>query len=70
MVHAIGLTAFLASAASVGFISFLVSYSVDQGIDQGAAGPAAGGGEPVRGGVAASRWARVPTAAGRTRCGR
>jgi MFS family permease len=38
VVHALGLTAFLASAASVGFISFLVSYSVDQGIDQGAAG--------------------------------
>jgi MFS family permease len=38
LVHAIGLTAFLASAASVGFISFLVTYSVDQGIDQGAAG--------------------------------
>jgi MFS family permease len=38
VVHAIGLTAFLASAASVGFISFLVSYSVDEGIDQGAAG--------------------------------
>jgi MFS family permease len=38
VVHAIGLTAFLASAASVGFISFLVSYSVDQGIDQSAAG--------------------------------
>jgi MFS family permease len=38
IVHAIGLTAFLASAASVGFISFLVSYSVDQGIERGAAG--------------------------------
>jgi MFS family permease len=37
-VHAIGLTAFLASAASVGFVSFLVSYSVDSGIDQAAAG--------------------------------
>jgi len=37
-VHAIGLTAFLASAASVGFVSFLVSYSVDRGIDQSAAG--------------------------------
>jgi predicted MFS family arabinose efflux permease len=38
VVHAIGLAAFLASAASVGFISFLVSYSVEQGIGQGAAG--------------------------------
>jgi predicted MFS family arabinose efflux permease len=38
VVHAIGLTAFLASAASVGFIAFLVSYSVDQGIAEGAAG--------------------------------
>ena len=38
VVHAIGLTAFLASAASVGFISFIVSYAVDRGIDQGAAG--------------------------------
>jgi MFS family permease len=37
-VHAIGLTAFFASAASVGFISFLVSYSVEKGIDQSAAG--------------------------------
>jgi MFS family permease len=38
VVHAIGLTAFLASAASVGFVSFIVSYSVERGIDQGAAG--------------------------------
>ena len=38
IVHAIGLAAFLASAASVGFISFLVSYSVEQGIERGAAG--------------------------------
>ena len=38
VVHAIGLTAFFASAASVGFISFLVTYSVEKGIDQGAAG--------------------------------
>ena len=38
IVHAIGLTAFLASAASVGFIAFLVSYAVDQGIGKGAAG--------------------------------
>jgi MFS family permease len=37
-VHAIGLTAFFASAASVGFISFVVSYSVENGIDDGAAG--------------------------------
>lgn len=38
VVHAVGLAAFLASAASVGFVSFIVSYSVDRGIDQGAAG--------------------------------
>jgi len=38
VVHAIGLTAFLASAASVGFISFLVSYSVENGIGDGEAG--------------------------------
>jgi MFS family permease len=38
VVHAIGLTAFLASAASVGFIAFLVTYAVDQGIGEGAAG--------------------------------
>jgi len=38
VVHAIGLTAFLASAASVSFIAFLVSYAVDEGIDRGAAG--------------------------------
>jgi MFS family permease len=38
VVHAIGLTAFFASAASVGFISFLVTYSVENGIDQSAAG--------------------------------
>jgi MFS family permease len=38
VVHVLGLVAFLASAASVGFISFLVSYSVDSGIDEGAAG--------------------------------
>jgi MFS family permease len=38
IVHAIGLTAFLASAASVGFIAFLVSYAVDQGISEGQAG--------------------------------
>jgi MFS family permease len=37
-VHAIGLTAFFASAASVGFVSFLVSYANDSGIDEGAAG--------------------------------
>ena len=38
VVHALGLAAFLASAASVGFISFLVVYSVDNGISDGAAG--------------------------------
>jgi predicted MFS family arabinose efflux permease len=38
VVHAIGFAAFLASAASVGFISFLVTYSVEKGIGQGAAG--------------------------------
>jgi predicted MFS family arabinose efflux permease len=38
VVHAIGLMAFFASAASVGFISFVVSYSVESGIDEGAAG--------------------------------
>jgi MFS family permease len=38
VVHAIGLTAFLASAASVGFISFIVSYADENGIDEGAAG--------------------------------
>jgi MFS family permease len=38
VVHAIGLTAFFASAASIGFVSFLVSYSVEKGIDEGAAG--------------------------------
>jgi MFS family permease len=38
VVHGIGLTAFFASFASVGFISFLVSYAVDQGIGDSAAG--------------------------------
>ena len=38
VVHAIGFAAFLASAASVGFIAFIVSYSVESGINQGAAG--------------------------------
>ena len=38
VVHVLGLVAFLASAAGVGFISFLVTYSVDNGIDEGAAG--------------------------------
>ena len=38
VVHAIGLTAFLASAASVSFIAFLVTYAVEEGIDRGAAG--------------------------------
>src|SRR3954447_13932041 len=38
VVHVLGVVAFLASAAGAGFISFLVSYSVDNGIDEGAAG--------------------------------
>src|SRR5829696_4253675 len=38
VVHALGLAAFLASAASVGFISFLVSYAVESGIDESTAG--------------------------------
>ena len=42
-VHAIALAAVLASAAGVGFVSFLVSYSVDNGIDEGAAGLLLGG---------------------------
>lgn len=37
-VHALGLTAFLASSASVGFIAFLVTYAVDEGIGEAAAG--------------------------------
>jgi MFS family permease len=42
-VHAIALAAVLASAAGVGFVSFLVSYSVDNGIDEASAGLLLGG---------------------------
>jgi MFS family permease len=38
VVHVLGLTAFLASAASVGFISFLVLYAVESGLTEGVAG--------------------------------
>jgi MFS family permease len=38
VVHAVGLAAFLASAASVGFVAFIVSYAVDNGMGQSAAG--------------------------------
>jgi predicted MFS family arabinose efflux permease len=38
VVHAVGLAAFLASTAGMGFISFLVVYAVDHGIDEGTAG--------------------------------
>jgi MFS family permease len=37
-VHALGVTAVLASAAGVGFVSFLVTYAVDNGMSEGAAG--------------------------------
>jgi MFS family permease len=37
-IRALALAAVLASAAGVGFIAFLVTYSVDQGIGEGAAG--------------------------------
>jgi MFS family permease len=37
-VHALGVAAVLASAAGVGFVSFLVTYSVDSGMSEGAAG--------------------------------
>jgi MFS family permease len=37
-VHALALTAVLASAAGVGFVSFLVTYSVDSGMSETAAG--------------------------------
>jgi MFS family permease len=37
-VHALALTALFASAAGMGFISFLVSYSVERGIEAGIAG--------------------------------
>ena len=49
VVHALGLTAFLASSASVGFIAFLVTYAVDEGIGEAAAGLLLGGREPVLG---------------------
>lgn len=42
-VHALGLAAVLASAAGVGFVSFLVTYSVDSGLSEGAAGLLLGG---------------------------
>jgi MFS family permease len=37
-VHALGVAAVLASAAGVGFVSFLVTYAVDNGMSEGAAG--------------------------------
>ena len=37
-IRALAVAAVLASAAGVGFIAFLVTYSVDQGIGEGAAG--------------------------------
>ena len=37
-VHALGVAAVLASAAGVGFVSFLVTYSVDSGMSEGVAG--------------------------------
>jgi MFS family permease len=37
-VHALGVAAVLASAAGVGFVSFLVTYGVDNGMSEGAAG--------------------------------
>jgi MFS family permease len=37
-IHALGVTAVLASAAGVGFVSFLVTYAVENGISEGAAG--------------------------------
>ena len=37
-VHALGVAAVLASAAGVGFVSFLVTYAVDSGMSEGAAG--------------------------------
>ncbi|HEY1358300.1 MAG TPA: MFS transporter [Thermoleophilaceae bacterium] len=42
-VHALGLAAVLASAAGVGFVSFLVSYSVDHGLSDAEAGLLLGG---------------------------
>jgi MFS family permease len=37
-VHALGVAAVLASAAGVGFVSFLVTYAVEHGMSEGAAG--------------------------------
>ena len=37
-VHALGVAAVLASAAGVGFVSFLVTYAVDSGMSEGGAG--------------------------------
>jgi MFS family permease len=42
-VHALGLAAILASAAGVGFVSFLVTYAVDSGMSEGVAGLLLGG---------------------------
>ena len=42
-VHALALAAVLASAAGVGFVSFIVLYAVHRGIDEGAAGVLLGG---------------------------
>ena len=42
-IHGIAVAAALASAAGVGFVSFLVSYSVDNGISETAAGLLLGG---------------------------
>jgi MFS family permease len=42
-VHALAVAAAFASAAGVGFISFLVTYSVDNGMSEGAAGLLLGG---------------------------
>jgi MFS family permease len=37
-IHALGVAAVLASAAGVGFVSFLVTYAVERGMSEGAAG--------------------------------
>jgi MFS family permease len=42
-VHALGVAAVLASAAGVGFVSFLVSYAVGNGVSEGTAGLLLGG---------------------------
>jgi MFS family permease len=42
-IHALALAAVLASAAGVGFVSFLVLYSLDSGISEGGAGVLLGG---------------------------